>query len=162
MSRYALLTRDGKPHIWDFGSAAKHHELFAPLDRAGSLSRWNAWTKGGNPPGCWTNEGRAVKTIKGMLADAGVDHLPVGVDIVEPAFLFEMQAQGLLVVDIQQDMLDARSIKDVDEIMLLSQAAAMVDGVYQDITDALRPGIKENENRCSCIQEAIRTWLRTS
>jgi Xaa-Pro dipeptidase len=87
----------------------------------------------------------AVKVIKGMLADAGVDHLPVGVDIVEPAFLFEMQAQGLLVVDIQQDMLDARSIKNVDEIMLLSQAAAMVDGVYQDITDALRPGIKENE-----------------
>ena len=30
MSRYALLTRDGKPHLWDFGSAAKHHQLFAP------------------------------------------------------------------------------------------------------------------------------------
>jgi len=42
-------------------------------------------------------------------------------------------------------MLDARAIKNVDEIMLLSQAAAMVDGVYQDITDALRPGIKENQ-----------------
>jgi Xaa-Pro dipeptidase len=42
-------------------------------------------------------------------------------------------------------MLDARSIKNVDEIMLLSQAAAMVDGVYQDIADALRPGVRENE-----------------
>ncbi|MGY6497233.1 MAG: M24 family metallopeptidase, partial [Microcella sp.] len=30
MSRYALLTRDGKPHLWDFGSAAKHHRLFSP------------------------------------------------------------------------------------------------------------------------------------
>jgi len=87
----------------------------------------------------------AVKTIKGMLIDAGVANMPIGVDIVEPAFLFEMQRQGLTVVDIQQDMLDARAIKNVDEIMLLSQAAAMVDGVYQDITDALRPGIKENQ-----------------
>jgi Xaa-Pro dipeptidase len=87
----------------------------------------------------------AVATIKGILTDAGVADQPVGVDIVEPAFLFEMQAQGLNVVDIQQYMLDARAIKSVDEIMLLSQAAAMVDGVYQDIVDVLKPGIRENE-----------------
>ena len=87
----------------------------------------------------------AVTTIKGLLADAGVANEPIGVDLVEPAFLFEMQAQGLKVVDIQQHMLDARSIKSVDEIMLLSQAAAMVDGVYQDIVDVLKPGIRENE-----------------
>jgi hypothetical protein len=32
-----------------------------------------------------------------------------------------------------------------DEIMLLTQAAAMVDGVYQDIFEALKPGVRENE-----------------
>src|SRR5262249_20819834 len=30
MTRYALLTRGGAPHLWDFGSAAKHHRLHAP------------------------------------------------------------------------------------------------------------------------------------
>jgi Xaa-Pro aminopeptidase len=30
MTRYALLTRGGEPHIWDFGSAAKHHRLNCP------------------------------------------------------------------------------------------------------------------------------------
>jgi Xaa-Pro dipeptidase len=80
-----------------------------------------------------------------MLTDAGLADAPVGVDIVEPAFLFEMQRQGLTVVDCQQLMLDAREIKSSDEIMLLSQAAAMVDGVYQDIVDVLKPGIRENE-----------------
>ncbi len=69
----------------------------------------------------------------------------MGVDIVEPPFLFEMQRQGLTVVDAQQLMLDAREIKSIDEIMLLNQAAAMVDGVYQDIVDVLKPGIRENE-----------------
>ncbi|KAB7744145.1 M24 family metallopeptidase [Nostocoides sp. F2B08] len=144
MSRYALLTEDGNPHLWDFGSAAKHHRLFSPwLDedrcRAGMLG-----LRGAISPEVGLMK-EAVTTIKGLLADAGVEGAPIGVDIVEPAFLFEMQAQGLHVVDIQQHMLDARSIKSVDEIMLLSQAAAMVDGVYQDIVDVLKPGIRENE-----------------
>ena len=30
MSRYALLARGEEPYIWDFGSAARHHQLFAP------------------------------------------------------------------------------------------------------------------------------------
>ncbi len=144
MSRYALLTRDGKPHLWDFGSAAKHHQLFAPWLHEGHSHAGMLGLRGAIHPevGLMAD---AVKTIKGMLIDAGVANMPIGVDIVEPAFLFEMQRQGLTVVDIQQDMLDARAIKNPDEIMLLSQAAAMVDGVYQDITDALKPGIKENQ-----------------
>ena len=87
----------------------------------------------------------AVTEIVGMLKDAGLADLPVGVDIVEPPFLFEMQRQGLKVVDAQQLMLDARQIKSPDEIALLSMAAAMVDGVYQDIVEALKPGVRENE-----------------
>jgi Xaa-Pro dipeptidase len=87
----------------------------------------------------------AVREIRGLLEDAGLADQPVGVDIVEPAFLFEMQRQGLTVVDCQQLMLDAREIKSSDEIMLLTQAAAMVDGVYQDIVEVLKPGIRENQ-----------------
>src|ERR687896_120065 len=30
MTRFALLTRGGAPHLWDFGSAAKHHRLYCP------------------------------------------------------------------------------------------------------------------------------------
>lgn len=48
-------------------------------------------------------------------------------------------------MDAQQHMLDAREIKSVDEIMLMNQAAAMVDGVYTDIVEALKPGVRENE-----------------
>jgi Xaa-Pro aminopeptidase len=144
MTRYALLTRDSGPTLWDFGSAARHHKLYAPwLDpadsRAGMLGM-----RGAIAPTVGLMES-AVREIKGMLVDAGVADQPVGVDIVEPPFLFEMQRQGLTVVDAQQLMLDARVIKSHDEIILLNQAAAMVDGVYQDIVDVLKPGIRENE-----------------
>ncbi len=144
MSRYALLMPDGKPHMWDFGSAAKHHRLFSPWIHEGHSHAGMLGLRGAIHPEVGLMK-EAVTIIKGMLTDAGVVNDPIGVDIVEPAFLFEMQAQGLKVVDIQQHMLDARSIKSVDEIMLLSQAAAMVDGVYQDIVDVLKPGIRENE-----------------
>jgi Xaa-Pro aminopeptidase len=144
MTRYALLTRGGEPMLWDFGSAARHHRLYSPwLDpencHAGMLG-----LRGAIAPSAGLMES-AVRQIKGLLEDAGVANEPVGVDIVEPAFLFEMQRQGLTVVDSQQFLLDARQIKSQDEIMLLTQAAAMVDGVYQDIVEALKPGIRENE-----------------
>jgi Xaa-Pro dipeptidase len=144
MTRYALLTRGSSPVLWDFGSAARHHKLYAPwLDpsdcRAGMLGM-----RGAIAPSAGLMES-AIREIKGMLTDAGLADQPVGVDIVEPAFLFEMQRQGLRVVDCQQLMLDARLIKSNDEIMLLNQAAAMVDGVYQDIVEVLKPGIRENE-----------------
>jgi Xaa-Pro dipeptidase len=42
-------------------------------------------------------------------------------------------------------MLDAREIKSHDEITLLNIAAAMGDGVYQDIYEQLKPGVRENE-----------------
>src|ERR1700694_6210408 len=31
MTRYCLLTRSGDPIVWDFGSAAEQHPLYAPL-----------------------------------------------------------------------------------------------------------------------------------
>ena len=74
-----------------------------------------------------------MKELVGILADQGVLGQPIGIDIVELPFLFEMQKAGVEVRDAQQTMLDARQIKSPDELMLLSQAAAMVDGVYQDI-----------------------------
>jgi Xaa-Pro dipeptidase len=59
--------------------------------------------------------------------------------------LFALQRQGLEVRDGQQAMLDAREVKSHDEITLLNIASAMVDGVYQDIAEALKPGVKESQ-----------------
>jgi Xaa-Pro aminopeptidase len=144
MTRYALLTRGGEPMLWDFGSAARHHRLYAPWLAPENCHAGMLGMRGAIAPTAGLMES-AVRKIKGLLEDAGVADAPVGVDIVEPPFLFEMQRQGLTVVDAQQFMLDARQIKSRDEIMLLTQAAAMVDGVYQDIVEVLKPGIRENE-----------------
>ena len=144
MTRYALLTADHGPRLWDFGSAARHHRLHSPWLDPADCHAGMLGLRGAIAPTAGLMES-AVLEIKGMLTDAGVADAPIGVDIIEPPFLFEMQRQGLHVVDAQQLMLDARLIKSSDEIMLLTQAAAMVDGVYQDIFEALKPGVRENE-----------------
>jgi len=146
MIRYALLMRGRDPILWDFGSAVKHHKLYSdwlPEEnyRAGFLGFKGAV----DPTGGAGLMVDAVSEIKSLLAENGLADAPIGLDLVEPSFLFEMERQGLRVADAQQSMLDARVIKNQDEIVLLNQAAAMVDGVYQDIAEALKPGVRENE-----------------
>jgi Xaa-Pro aminopeptidase len=145
MTRYALLTRTADdPWLWDFGSAVRHHQIYSNWLPDENCRPGMLGMRGAVAPSAGLMES-AIREIKGILEDAGLSDAPVGVDIVEPPFLFEMQRQGLTVVDCQQLMLDARQIKSADEIMLLTQAAAMVDGVYQDIVEVLKPGIRENE-----------------
>lgn len=145
MTRYALLTRDAdEPWLWDFGSAVRHHQIYSNWLPDENCRPGMLGMRGAVAPTAGLMES-AVREIKAILTDAGLADAPVGMDIVEPPFLFEMHKQGLTVVDCQQLMLDAREIKSADEIMLLTQAAAMVDGVYQDIVDVLKPGIRENQ-----------------
>lgn len=144
MIRYALLLPGKEPILWDFGSAVRHHQLhsqWAPNDhyRAGFLG-----FRGAVAPKAGLMR-TAVAEIKSILSAEGLADAPIGIDIVEPTFLFELERQGIRIADAQQSMLDARVIKSMDEIMLLNQAAAMVDGVYQDIVEALKPGVRENE-----------------
>ncbi len=144
LCRYALYTRTGELFLWDFGSAAVHHRMYCPWLKPEHCIASYTTMRGATAPEAHLPE-RAVTEIKGILADAGVAGMPVGVDFAELSMLFELQRQGVDVRDGQQVMLDARQLKSADEIALLTTAAAMVDGVYQEITDALKPGVRENE-----------------
>lgn len=144
MCRFALLAGDEEPYVWDFGSAAVHHREYCDwLDpermRAGVVGM-----RGTIPPSFGLMK-RYAEEIYGLLKKAGVADQPVGVDYAETAMFFALQEAGLKIVDGQQIMLSAREIKNVDEIHLLTQAAAMVDGVYHMIWEELKPGIREND-----------------
>jgi Xaa-Pro aminopeptidase len=92
--------------------------------------------------------GRAEKVarwIKDELDQRGLSGDPVAIDIVEPPVLFALQKAGITVIDGQQLMLEARKIKTVDEIMLLTHASSMVDAAYDQLYEKLRPGVREND-----------------
>jgi Xaa-Pro dipeptidase len=142
--RWALLTGNGEPWVWDFGSAARHHRLYAPWIPARQALAGMVGMRGAVSPNVGLFR-QAAEEIRGILAREGVAGQPLGVDVVEPPFLFALQEAGIEVRDGQQVMLEARMIKSQDELTLLNMAAAMVDGVYQDIWEALKPGVRENE-----------------
>ena len=144
MTRFALLTRGGRPHLWDFGSAAKHHRLNCPWLPPENIRGGMIGLRGAVAPDAGLFAG-AAKEICEILRAEGVLDMPVGVDIVEPPMHAALEAEGIAVRDGQQTMLDAREVKSVDEIMLLNTACAMVDGAYQLIAEQLKPGVRESE-----------------
>ena len=142
--RYALLTGNSEPYLWDFGSAATHHRLFAPWLEPDRCKAGMLGLRGAVAPDAGLLK-RAAEEIASLLKADGVADMPVGVDISEPPMLEALKAVGLDIRDGQQVMLDAREIKSMDEIVLLNTAASMVDGTYQVIAEALKPGARENE-----------------
>jgi len=165
MIRFSLLVRGGEPIVWDFGSAAKHHQLYNPwLDYSGahpdadphgahhgadsrnvSGARAGISTlRGAIHPDARMGETVAAK-IKRELELYGLLNEPLGVDVIELPVLFALQQAGIEVVDGQQVFLEARRIKTPDEIKLLTHACSMVDAAYDRLYEFLRPGVRENE-----------------
>lgn len=164
--RFALLTRHTDPISWDFGSAAKHHQLYNPwlgtttaeLDADPHAPHHGAVRprlEGGARAGISTLRGAfhpdaeiaqdVARKIKRELEKFGLHNEPLGVDVIELPILFALQQEGITVVDGQQVFMEARRIKTGDEIALLTQAASMVDAAYDSLYEFLRPGVRENE-----------------
>jgi Xaa-Pro aminopeptidase len=141
--RFSLLPQDDEPILWDFGSAARHHQIYCPW--LGERSRAGISTlRGATNPGSGLAEDVAKK-IKLELEMRNLQNEPVGVDVIEMPVLFALQAQGLNVVDGQQLMHEVRKIKTQDEITLLNTATMMVDAAYDELYRFMKPGVKENE-----------------
>src|SRR6266581_1798831 len=126
--RYCLLTGNGEPWVWDFGSAARHHRIYCPWLREDHVLAGNPGMRGAIGPEVGLFK-QAAKEIKEILEKEGVGDLPLGIEVR----------------DGQQMMLSAREIKSHDEITLLNIASSMVDGVYHDIAAELKPGVKESQ-----------------
>jgi Xaa-Pro aminopeptidase len=143
ISRFTLLARKDEPILWDFGSAARHHQLHCPWmgdrSRAGIPSMRGTMTP---------EMGRAedvARKIRIELEMRGLHKEPLGVDVIEPPVMFALQREGITVVDGQQLLSDAREIKTQDEVTLLNMSAMMVDAAYYDLYKAMKPGMRENE-----------------
>ena len=88
---------------------------------------------------------REVNEIVSYLKKYGVDKRPLGMDIVDIPMLRALEKNGIDVQDGQAIMVDARLIKNEDEIELLKCSAAMVDAAYWKVAKNLHPGVTENE-----------------
>jgi Xaa-Pro aminopeptidase len=144
LNRFCLLPQHDQPIMWDFGSAARHHQLYNPWLGDGRSRAGISTLRGAMLPAAGRAEDVARK-IRRELEERDLLDEPIGVDAVEPAVLFALQKEGIEVVDGQQLMQQARVIKTQDEISLLNHACMMVDAAYEELYRAMKPGMRENE-----------------
>ncbi len=144
MSRFTLLPQNAEPVLWDFGSAAKHHQLYSPWIQDGNSRPDPTLLRGAIAPETG-RAGAVARKIYDELVENGVENDPLAIDIVELPILFELQKLGVTIIDGQQMMQRARLVKSQDEITLLSTAAAMVDAVYDELYRAMKPGFRESD-----------------
>ena len=143
-ARCVLLPREGDPVLWDFGSAAKHHRLYAPWLPESSWQAGVTSMRGAMPRETGVPDILAGR-IHRELAERGIAAEPLGIDLTDMETLYSLHRQGLETADAQPVMMRARAIKTPEEIALLEHAAAMVDAVYEEIYRTLRPGVREHE-----------------
>src|SRR3954464_8224470 len=144
LNRFCLLPQGDEPIMWDFGSAARHHQLYNPWLGDGRSRAGISTLRGAMSPS-WGGAEDVASKIRVELEARGLLGEPVGVDAIEPPVLFALQAAGIEVADGQQLLQEARMIKTRDEITLLNTACMMVDAAYEELYRAMRPGMRENE-----------------
>jgi Xaa-Pro aminopeptidase len=150
-ARFVLLCRDSDPILWDFGSAARHHQLYAPWLPESSWRAGVTSMRGAMPTETGVPDAMAAKIVH-ELEERGLKGEPVGIDMSDMVTLEALHRAGVATTDAQRVMLSARKIKTEDEQALLSHAAAIVDAVYERIYEMLRPGVREHE----IVAEAMR------
>jgi Xaa-Pro aminopeptidase len=143
-ARCALLPREGEPVLWDFGSAARHHQMYAPWLPDSSWRAGVTSMRGAMPQQTGVPDLLADHVVE-ALREQGLEQEPLGIDLTDMETLASLHRRGVPTADAQPVMLAARKLKTEDEIALLDHAAAIVDAVYERIYELLRPGIREHE-----------------
>ena len=89
LNRFCLLPQGDEPIMWDFGSAARHHELYNPWLGDGRSRAGISTMRGAMSPESGRAEDVAAK-VQRELERHGLAGEPVGVDVVEPSVMFAL------------------------------------------------------------------------
>jgi Xaa-Pro aminopeptidase len=143
MGRYSIIPRGGEPYIFGFGSEVAAEKLYCPwiAERAYPAHT----TMMGALPKSFKAADRFIEDLTMVLEEHGLEKEPVGVDLLDSQLILAAQDAGFKLGDGQDVMLEARTVKTQDEIMIMRQAAATVDAAFDRMASALRPGVREND-----------------
>src|SRR5215212_3503873 len=81
-ARCALLPREGDPVLWDFGSAARHHQLYAPWLPESSWRAGVSSMRGAMPEQTGAPDLLADHIFE-ELRERGLDREPLGIDLTD-------------------------------------------------------------------------------
>ena len=91
------------------------------------------------------NAKKFAEMVKSHLRETDTADEPLGVDITEIPVLRALEDEGIRVVDGQQTVLRAETIKTPEEVELIELSVAIVEAAFWEAIAHAKPGVRENE-----------------
>ena len=153
--RWCVMPREGAPVLFEIGTAGDAKRLLCPWLKRENIRPARPWARGAIDISlAEKNAIAAASDIKAVLEENHVADMPLGIDTADLYILEALKFVGLKVVNGWNAMWDARAIKCPQELQIIEMSAALVDGVYGQIVDTIKPGILESE-----LVAEIYKWL---
>jgi len=142
LNRYCLLAEGHEPILFEIGSAIETKKKLCPWIT--DIRPAKNDMRGSMPKELNASE-NAVREIYEILESYNLHKESLGIDILTIPMMNSFIKYKLNIVDAQNTMQEAQKIKTEEEIQLIEISAAMVDGAYYDVVEAIKPGVRENE-----------------
>jgi len=145
MVRYVLFFAEDDPIMFEHDGW--YHQM---PDQAPWIKHWRparAWLGGSCGPEASQEEAKVFAAeIRHELQARGLLNEPLGLGAFDGTAREALIQAGVRnLVDTRPIMLEARAIKNVDEINCLKMVAAITEGVWYRIWEALRPGVRDTD-----------------
>ena len=159
-ARYALIFADGPGIMFEFHGAEHVNHNLPGIDDIRVAKSWIFFSSGNL---VHTRMQGWADDIMDLLRSMG-RNLRLAVDKLEPAGALELQQRGVELVDGQEMMEVARSIKSPDEIALMRWTVRVCEAGLARMYEASQPGRTEREIWAELHYENARSggeWLET-
>ena len=140
LAHYVVLPAEGPPVIFEFAQAQhRSRQFWADVRPARSWQhRFAAEDSGAEAAG-------RAREIASLLAERGLAHEPIGVDMLDVIGFRALSDVGLALVDADEPLQAARRVKTKDEVELMRFAAGVAEAALFELEASIRPGVSERE-----------------
>lgn len=143
--RYAVLVEGREPILFEQGDIGIHVEKHSPWLLKENIRHSFSWIKGAAGPASEMQVAKFTKALLEALEEAGVKDQPLGVDFIDINMIRGFERAGITWTDGMTPMMEARSVKNVDEQEAMRIVGAIGDALHYEYSKFLKPGLTENQ-----------------
>jgi Xaa-Pro aminopeptidase len=143
--RYGILVEGKEPIVYEQGDIGKHLEVHNPWIPKDNVRHSYSWIKGAAGPASQQQVQKFTNALLNDLEDAGVRDKPLGVDFIDINMIRAFDNAGITWADGMTPMMEARAIKNEDEVNALRVVGSICDVLHYEFTQFLKPGLTENQ-----------------
>jgi Xaa-Pro dipeptidase len=143
--RYALLCQGAEPVLFEQGDIGTQINRHCPWLPKENVRYAYSWIKGAVGPAADQQVAKFTKAIQEEMEKYGVLNEPLGVDMIDLNMINSFKANNINWVDGMTPMVEARAIKNEDELEIMRIVAAICDGAHTAISHYMRAGMREHE-----------------